>query len=237
MNAEQCLGLVLSWHRTRGSTFCLCMLFGITSSVCSLFIRFARRLLLKVFVQDHDARIAMPSLQEVQQFTSAFTDKYHSLQNVYSVCDGLKLNLEQSGSMHDSMIAEWGGIYEKLQEAFDEHGGICVVDSAFAKGRYPFVLKSAQDETSAEGAAEVIKLRQATSARQASEWGMRALQGSFPRIKDQFIYEERGERKLMLLVLVHLFNFRARRVGINQILSSYMPLFSVEASSFIHTFI
>ena len=35
--------------------------------------------------------------------------------------------------------------------------------------------------------------------RQASEWGMRSLQGSFPRLKDRFAcYEERGDRKLML---------------------------------------
>jgi hypothetical protein len=35
--------------------------------------------------------------------------------------------------------------------------------------------------------------RQATSVRQLSEWGMRGLQGSFPRLKDRLLYEERGE--------------------------------------------
>jgi len=73
-------------------------------------------------------------------------------------------------------------------------------------------------------------LRQATSARQASEWGMRALQGSFPRLKDRLLYEDRGERKLILLSTVWLFNLCARRVGINQILSSYMPHLSPEAN-------
>jgi len=49
------------------------------------------------------------------------------------------------GSMHDSTIAEWGSIYEKLKNAFERTGGTCVVDSAFSRGRYPFLIKSAQD--------------------------------------------------------------------------------------------
>ena len=52
---------------------------------------------------------------------------------------------------------------------------------------------------------------------------MRALQGSFPRLKDRMIYEERGERRLWLEMIVYLFNYRARRVGLNQILNVYMP--------------
>jgi hypothetical protein len=64
---------------------------------------------------------------------------------------------------------------------------------------------------------------QATSAWQSAEWGMRALQASFPRLKDKFYYEEGGERKRMLKFLVLLYNFRARRVGINQIRSVYFP--------------
>lgn len=47
--------------------------------------------------------------------------------------------------MHDYIIAEWGGIYEKLKEHFNRYGGRCVVDSAFSKGNYLFLLKSPQD--------------------------------------------------------------------------------------------
>lgn len=139
------------------------------------------------------------------------------------------------GSMHDSQIAEWGGVYEKLEQCFNVHGGRVVVDSAFSQGQYPFLIKSAQDETNAEGALEVIRIRQATSARQASEWGMRAFQATFPRMKDRFMYEEHGERKLMLNCAVLLFNLRSRMVGINQILSTYMPHLSVEANLFLQS--
>ena len=59
---------------------------------------------------------------------------------------------------------------------------------------------------------------------------MRALQGTFPRLKDKFVYEENGERKVILLTAVLLFNLRTRLVGINQILSTFMPHLSVEAN-------
>jgi len=49
------------------------------------------------------------------------------------------------GSMHDFTIAEWGSIYENLQNSFERTGGTSVVDSAFLRGRYPFLIKSAQD--------------------------------------------------------------------------------------------
>ena len=39
--------------------------------------------------------------------------------------------------------------------------------------------------------------QQAMSCRQAAEWGMRGLQGSFPRLKDRIIYEENGERAII----------------------------------------
>lgn len=271
MSAEQCLGLVFTWHRTRGAEFVLCMMFGITGSVCSMFLRFSRRLLLKVLKNESLAAVRMPTSSETQGYQEAFRSKYSMLKDVYCVADGLKLHLEQSGdyiiqnmfyngwthdhyvsnifvfapngvviacainapgAMHDSTVAEWGRIYEKLQVGFDQHGGRCVVDSAFCKSHYPFLLKSSQDcVVGSDGTREsIVTLRQATSARQASEWGMRAFQGTFPRLKDRFVYEERGERKAVLTCMVLLYNLRSRLVGINQILHSYMPHLSVEAN-------
>jgi DDE superfamily endonuclease len=34
------------------------------------------------------------------------------------------------GSLHDSTWAEWGGIYEALEETYNRTGGVCCVDSA-----------------------------------------------------------------------------------------------------------
>ena len=58
---------------------------------------------------------------------------------------------------------------------------------------------------------------------QSAEWGMRAIQSSFPRLKDRFVYEETGERKIIFKFMLLLYNVRARRVGINQIQNTYMP--------------
>ncbi len=52
---------------------------------------------------------------------------------------------------------------------------------------------------------------------------MRAFQSSFPRIKDHIALEYRGQRKLTMKLLILLYNLRARKVGINQILNVYMP--------------
>lgn len=276
MTSAHCLGLVLTWGRSRGSEFVISLLFGITGSVCSLFLRFGRRVLMKVLKNDPNAEVRMPSGPELEGLKLAISGKYSLLQNVFCVADGLKLHLEQSGdsviqnmfyngwthdhyvgnvfvfapngviiacainapgSMHDSIIADWGGIYRKLREYYDTYGVYCVVDSAFSKGDFPFLIKSSQDPLmSSNGDGSLLAmLKQATSVRQASEWGMRALKGAFPRLKDRFIYEERGERRMCIMSLVYLFNLRTRLVGINQILSTYMPELSVEANHFLES--
>lgn len=79
--------------------------------------------------------------------------------------------------MHDSTISEWGNVYSKLKGIHDRTGGLCVVDSAFSKGFYPFLIKSSQDMPVTGDFGNVLLNRQATSPRQASEWSMRALQG------------------------------------------------------------
>ena len=139
------------------------------------------------------------------------------------------------GAMHDSQIAELGGVYNKLKDVFENCGAKCVVDSAFSRANYPFLIKSSQDSLIVtDNFSEIVERRQATSLRQSSEWGMRAFKGTFPRMKDRFPYEERGERKVMLFVFVLLFNIRTRLVGINQLLSTFMPHLSAEANRFLH---
>ena len=67
---------------------------------------------------------------------------------------------------------------------------------------------------------------------QSAEWGMRAIQSSFPRIQDRFVYEEFGERKIILKMMILLYNLRARKVGINQIKSVYMPDLEHDANNY-----
>lgn len=80
-------------------------------------------------------------------------------------------------AMHDSSIADWVGVYRKLEIIFNACGGRCVMDSAFAKGQFPFLIKSSQDYLGQSDGDPVVlaRLRQATSMKQTSEWGMRTL--------------------------------------------------------------
>jgi hypothetical protein len=131
------------------------------------------------------------------------------------------------GSWHDSTQADYG-VYDKLEAVYNQYGGKVVVDSAFGLQARSFLIKSAQQDparpgATAEEALQELRLnRQATSLRQLSEHGMRMIQGSFPRLKDNFQYEEFGERKIVLHLMVLLYNFQASKVGINQILNTFM---------------
>jgi hypothetical protein len=88
------------------------------------------------------------------------------------------------GSWHDSYIAENGGLYDTLRDVYATCGGIAVVDSAFSKKRCPFLIKSGKMKVGESPAQRTIR-QQATSFRQSAECGMRAIQGSFPRLKEK----------------------------------------------------
>ena len=67
--------------------------------------------------------------------------------------------------------------------------------------------------------------------RQLAEWGMRGLQGSFPRLKDRIVYVERGERRIILEMIVPLYHYRASTVGQNE-----MPHLERSANLFAQNF-
>jgi hypothetical protein len=62
------------------------------------------------------------------------------------------------------------------------------------------------------------------SLRQASEWGMRALQGTFSRLKSRLTSNKENRRKL-ILAIIFLHNFRTHEVGLNQIATVFNPEF------------
>ena len=76
--------------------------------------------------------------------------------------------------------------------------------------------------------------RATTSMSQAAEWGMRSLQSLFPRLGDRLVYEERGERRIMMKMMILLYNFRARLVGINQIENVYMSNLNDDAGAYLN---
>ena len=269
ITAEASLGLVLAWYRFRGAEFVLQGWFGFTGTHCNVWLRFGRRMLLKCLRKHPDAKVSMPTIDEIRTLQMICLARHDALENVYCVADGLKLMLEAApgddiqgmyyngwthdhyvtnlfvfsicgriiacvvnapGSLHDSTLASWGGVYDKLEEVHRACGGICCVDSAFLANDVDYLLKSAQDTTNAVTHKDFEVISQATSLRQSAEWGMRAIQASMPRLKDRFLYEQEEkqdkERRIILELVPLLYNFRLEAVGLNQLRSTYVPNWS-----------
>ena len=130
------------------------------------------------------------------------------------------------GSMHDSELAASGSpsIYTKIDMLYEEHRVKCVMDSAFANANKESIIKSKKRETiasTAESREEFEELMAALSVRQAAEWGMRALQGAFGRLKAVWPYEEKDERYWGLSVISLLYNYSANNMDLNQIRRVY----------------
>jgi hypothetical protein len=62
------------------------------------------------------------------------------------------------------------------------------------------------------------------SLRQGAEWGMRALQGTFCRLKAR-LPSDNWKREKIIYSVVHLSNFRAAKVGLNQIKTVFAPYY------------
>jgi DDE superfamily endonuclease len=260
------LALVLVWTRTRGSYATLQLIFGMTASSISRWLRFCKRVLLLVLLDVAEAQIRMPSDEKIREYQDAIKIKYPSLQHCWGAMDGVKINIEapgddikqsrfyngwthghyvanlflftpdgricaaylnSPGTTHDSTMANLSKIYNQIDEVYHRMGGRAkvVVDSAFASEERLSLIKSFQNNIGRNGALRQNRQvnNEATAVRQLSEWGMRGFQSSFPRLKEKIKYEERGERKIMLNLMVLLYNFRVSKVGQNQIRSVYMP--------------
>jgi len=131
------------------------------------------------------------------------------------------------GSWHDSTIADCG-ICKKMRSVCDRCGGEVVADSAFNLTSGDYLIQSSQSDPIIKDATFEESCRakrlndQATSLRQLSEHGMRMIQGQFPRLKDHMQYEETGERKIIMHLMILLYNYQTAKVGINQILNTFM---------------
>ncbi|KAG7336804.1 DDE superfamily endonuclease [Nitzschia inconspicua] len=133
------------------------------------------------------------------------------------------------GCLHDSTVADYGWMYEKLDDIYDKYGAMTVVDSAFWSG--PCFLKSSQTDPIGDRNAYLVN-KAATSVRQFAEWGMRQIQAKFPRMTDKIKWEERGCRLLDLSLMIRLYNHQVRSIGMNQILDTFMKETSPERRYF-----
>lgn len=136
--------------------------------------------------------------------------------------------LNAPGSWHDAHVAQ--PIYERLKEIPD--GFYLAADTGFPQGgqtvagkiRVP--LKSGNHISADPGQQDAILEynRNLVSYRQTAEWGMRALQGSFGRLRVPLPISSSHARTRLLETCCRLTNIRARMVGISQIRQVYMPI-------------
>ena len=109
VTALDCLGLVLTWTRTRGSTFSLQMHFGLTMSNLSVYLRFGRRIIVEVLQNDEYAKIAIPSEEKIRQYTQAINELYPCLDDILVSMDGLKTSIQKAGSTSSMHISTTDG--------------------------------------------------------------------------------------------------------------------------------
>ncbi len=213
--AADCLGWNLACTRLQWSTTSLQMVFGITDSRILKWLWFGRRMLIAILCNHPDAALKISSAARILQYKAAiqarhpnpmeacctlvqlrvipkiFYDGRTHNQYVYSVLvfcpDGTvtMAAVNYPGCFCGSQIADWSKIYQKLEAVFHESGGKWVVESAFAKNRHNFLVKTSQ-----VAPVDVYKAQlnwKVTSMRQVSDWEIKALQSSSPKLKDQML--------------------------------------------------
>jgi hypothetical protein len=75
--------------------------------------------------------------------------------------------------------------------------------------------------------------REATAIRQMAEWGMRQMKAKFPRLCHAIIpMEDAGQRRIDISLMVRLYNHQVQDIGMNQILSTFIPERSAERRYF-----
>ena len=93
-----CLGLVLVWTRTRGPLNVLQLVFGLTCTNLSVYLRFGIRLFVETFRHDPLESVHIPSAETIETFKDAFAVRHPLLNDCWATMDGLKLYLQQSGN-------------------------------------------------------------------------------------------------------------------------------------------
>jgi len=140
--------------------------------------------------------------------------------------------LNAPGSWHDSQVAR--PLWMALADPVRTPNPFCIVgDIGFQLESMAHKVKTPRKENEfsshpATRARQERVQQYIVRVRQAAEWGMRQLQGSFGRLKTELPADDQ-KRLLLLRVIAHLYNFRVRVIGVNQIRTVYLKPLEVDA--------
>jgi hypothetical protein len=73
------------------------LIFGLTAGHLSLWMRFGRRLLVRVLREDPNGAVVLPDNNEIDRFVLSINEKYPALYNCWGTMDELKLCVEKAG--------------------------------------------------------------------------------------------------------------------------------------------
>ena len=261
---EGYLGLLLFYFGSTMSYKHLCLIFGITPSVCSRVIREMLRLVVRRLSDHPIARVRFPDRPKMQQFAEMVQRRAPIVSDVIGFMDGVSIpsectdeRVEQNafycGYDCDTMVnnvfaygpdgkvffaainfpGSWadGALTARFFPALKRKIGdykICV-DQGFPRSGDAYgtlvgpVCRRAARRLHRDVRDYLLRISNAhTSLRQASEWGMRGLQGTFPRWKKR-LPSDHYQRRLIIEAIVLVHNYRTEMVGFNQINTVFDP--------------
>jgi hypothetical protein len=71
------------------------MVFGASHSVLCLFLKFSIRLLFRVLKEEVDARVELPSAEDVVEYQEVVCSNFSALDGAWCVMDGLKIPIQK----------------------------------------------------------------------------------------------------------------------------------------------
>ncbi|KZT55346.1 hypothetical protein CALCODRAFT_437298 [Calocera cornea HHB12733] len=129
------------------------------------------------------------------------------------------------GSWHDAKVSS--GIYTQLEERTPDDFYLAA-DTAFPhnRGSLKSKIRTPVKSGSRTTREHLRFLDQLVSFRQSAEWGMRAIQGSFGRLRLPLDANDAHARHSLLETVFRLHQIRVRLVGINQLRNVYEPIWT-----------
>ena len=264
LSPEGQLGLLLFYLGSTMQNKFLCIIFGITPSVCSRVVWHMLRRVVNKLRRHPWSRVKFPSPRKMRRFAAMVQAREPLVDDIIGFMDGVSFSsectderIEQNsfycGYDADTMVnnvfaygpdgkvffaainfpGSWAD--GSLTARFLVHiksrisGYKICVDQGFPRSGEAYgifvgpVTKRAARRLHSDVRDYLLKVSNVhVSLRQASEWGMRGLQGTFPRCKKR-LPSDSLKRRLVIegIILVH--NFRTHTVGQNQIKDVFDP--------------
>ncbi|ETI30337.1 hypothetical protein F443_22543 [Phytophthora nicotianae P1569] len=221
------LALVLHFLNSTMAELSLQEIFGLTPSVCSRYVNFGLRILLETLKITPEGWIEWPKIPAKFAYYAELIVACHpSLHGAFCFIDDsngaiLCALLNAPGSWHDAAVAQ--DLYGKLLNKTPE-GYFAIADSSFPRSRRglssriktPLKKRSRQprilrEQGLLDGLEVLVEInRELVSARQAAEWGMRSLHGSFARLKLPLPADDGEYRAIVLETCARLHQVRTR---------------------------